>query len=197
MDQGKQHLIEPSMRAPNDAIYGQFFAAVDNGKIEDVKLCLETHEININLFFSGAGFVDSDALYVPATNGDADMIELLLANGAKVAEYDMDCNLGETALLRAAYFADVRAIRLLLDRGAEVNKYDSSRTCTPLLAVLHSADTVGCVSKHREAIKILVERGADLFAIQGSDGATVVGPLIQSVPSFTDFAVVDSSSGTR
>jgi hypothetical protein len=173
------HPLNKSSRwAPNDAIYGEFFAAVENGKTEDVKLCLETHEININLF-KGENFDGSNALYIAAINRDANMIELLLANGAKVAEFDTTIDGGDTALHQAAYAADVRAIRLLLDHGARVDLYDSVCENTPLLGVLyyHRHNDV-IESKHREAIKILIERGSDLFAVQGSTRDTVVSSLI-------------------
>ena len=170
-------LHDPSRWAPKDEIYANFFAAAENDKIEDVKLCLETHEINVNLLNDEPPY-GWNALHYAAMNGNADMIELLLTNGADVNELDSNTDGGGIALHYAAYSSHTTAMRLLIDRGSEVEVVDGCG-CTPLHAVLFHVNAVE--SKHREAIKMLVEAGSDIFAVQENSLETIVSLLIQSM----------------
>jgi hypothetical protein len=179
--------------APEDAIYEKFFAAIEYGIAEDVKLCLEMHEINVNLL-KGKYPDGITALRIAAGNGNVDVIELLLENGANVDELDLSTEGGGTALHQAAYHSQIQAIRLLVDRGAKMEVCDVYEVL-PLHAILWYADVIE--SKHREAIKFLVERRSDLFAVQGSSGETVVSRLIQYLFYFTDCSIVHSSSEIR
>lgn len=186
-------LHDLSRWAPEDAIYEKFFAAIEYGTTQDVKLCLEMHEINVNLL-KGEFPNGINALDIAAGNGNVDMIELLLANGANVDELDSSTDGGGTALHQAAYSSQILAIRLLINRGAKMDAYDAYEGL-PLHAVLWHTDVID--SKHREVIKFLVERGSDLFAVQKSTGETVVSRLIQFLLYFTDCSIVHSSSEIR
>ena len=186
-------LHDPSRWAPKDEIYAKFFAAAENDKIEDVKLCLETHEINVDLLNDEPPY-GWNALHYAAMNGNADMIELLLTNGADVNELDSNTDGGGIALHYAAYSSHITAMRLLIDHGSKVDVFDGCG-CIPLHAVLFHAKAVE--SKHRKAIKSLVEAGSDIFAVHENNGETVVSPPMQSVLYFTDFSIVDSSSSIR
>jgi ankyrin repeat protein len=164
-------LHDPSRWAPADYVYRQFFAAVKSGVADDVKLCLRRQDINVNLLNGKhKDFFGETALHMAAARDNVEMIELLLAEGARVDELDSNTDGGSTPLHKAAWAAHVASIQALIDAGADVNAW-SATNGTPLHEVLWSMSAVR--PEHREAINVLVRNGADLFAEHESTGETV------------------------
>jgi hypothetical protein len=84
-----------------------------------------------------------------AENGHAEMVELLLSEGADVAVADKD---GWTPLIAASSKGHLDAVRLLLDKGAEVNFEDK----TARTAISYAAE-----GEHRTIVQLLLKNGAD------------------------------------
>jgi ankyrin repeat protein len=108
-------------------------------------------------------------------NGNADMIERLLAAGA-----DPNAPLtktSDTALMMAARTGKVEAVRALLDHGAQVNAHETWGGTTALMWAASE--------RHPDVAKLLIEHGADVNAKsyfvpsasgRGFEGATPVPP---------------------
>jgi ankyrin repeat protein len=93
-------------------------------------------------------------LLLASVNGNAGMIEKLLAAGA-----DANAPLtqfGDTALMMASRTGRIDAIKVLLDHGANVNAKEKWGDTTALMWAVSE--------RHPEAVKMLIERGADLNA---------------------------------
>jgi ankyrin repeat protein len=91
---------------------------------------------------------DGDPAIVRAIRMDSkSVIEVLLA--AKGINIDQASDLGETALMLAAFKGDMKLVQTLLDRGASVNRVGG---WTPL----HYAATNG----HADIVKLFLQKGA-------------------------------------
>jgi ankyrin repeat protein len=117
-------------------------------------------------------------------DGDRTQVEHLLQDGANANARD---EAGDTALMRAALYADVETMGLLVERGADVNLRGQDGTA-PLLRTTHDLDKM----------RLLVDRGApvDDFAmvatasVPGSCSALELlfahgGRASQAVPTYT------------
>jgi len=85
--------------------------------------------------------------------GRAELVELLIANGAAVNDQSGD---GSTALMYAAKNGDTQAVKALLKGGASVNTADNEGQTALMEAVRFSCD--------EDTIRALVDAGADLKA---------------------------------
>ncbi|MBS1826838.1 MAG: ankyrin repeat domain-containing protein [Acidobacteria bacterium] len=94
-------------------------------------------------------------LMIAITNGAGEMVKLLLSKGANpnVAREN-----GETPLMTAARLGQVETLRLLLDRGASLNARDKKFGQTALM----------WAAGNPAAVRLLVERGADVKAVTAS-----------------------------
>jgi ankyrin repeat protein len=97
-----------------------------------------------------------------AENGYAEMVELLLSEGADVTVADKD---GWTPLIAASSKGHLDVVRLFLDNGAEVNLKDK----TARAAISYAAG-----GGHRTIVQLLLKEGADV-TVADKDGWT---PLI-------------------
>lgn len=161
---------------------------------------------------------ESSPLIEAATAGSAAAVELLLARGADakagaqpaitmaittecskclslLVAKDLDKTAYNLALPDVAVFGDVNAVRVFLDHGADVNAFDSLGR-TPLMYAVAS-DLLPL-----DEIKLLIERGADVNAInrhkQGGDsGLSVldIARLHGSTP-IVDLLVKSGAKGT-
>ena len=113
--------------------------------VEKVKLLL-AKGANIN-----ARTKSGNTAFLIATVGNHcfDVLKLLLDHGADALAVN---NKNETALNRAAPFADSLTINLLLDKGIPIDSRDASGTTALLSAVLNS---------NREGVITLLKRGAN------------------------------------
>jgi ankyrin repeat protein len=90
-------------------------------------------------------------LYMAATNGNPDIIDLLVKAGADV---NGATSSGAMPLMQAAASGDVEAVKKLLDYGADINAKDNVRDQTALMfAAAKNRDSV---------IQLLASRGAAL-----------------------------------
>ncbi len=104
---------------------------------------------------------------------DPEIVELLLAGGAKVNAHDDN---GFTALHMAAGIGHEKILRTLLDHGAAVDAGEASLGRTPL----HYADSI-------RTVIVLLDAGADIDATDGN-GETPLHAAIAS--SKTDIAAI-------
>jgi hypothetical protein len=103
-------------------------------------------------------------LMIGAWLGDLEMMKLFLVRGAAV---DVANNVGEQALMHAAWRGNLAAVDLLIGAGAQVN-------APPMRwSALHYAAFAG----HRQVVARLLERGADINA-RSTNGST---PLMMAV----------------
>jgi ankyrin repeat protein len=165
-----------NVNAQNSAGQTALMVACERGKAGLAKQLLD-RKADPNV--AGAGGVT--ALILAAQNDQPDVVKVLLQNRA---DPDKEDNNGWTALSTAAYHGSARCVQILADRS----KTDLSRAL--LFATL---------SEHKDAIKILLDFGAEVDSRSG-DGRTplilaaskgnkeIVAMLLQagSDPSLTD-----------
>lgn len=97
-------------------------------------------------------------LYLASLQGSAAMIRRLLEAGADANETGPQ---GETPLMLAARSGNLDALKLLLDYKAQINAKDKLRGTIPLMWAVEQS--------HPAAVKLLIERGADVKAIADPD----------------------------
>lgn len=120
------------------------YIAAQKGSLEAVKSLLAAGNGDINI----ATTEGATSLHCAANEGHADIVSLLLANGADVnATY-----YGATPLLMAAQAGHAEIVRMLLAHGA-----DCSALCKDV-SPLYLATQNG----HLEVVKILLDAGADI-----------------------------------
>ena len=108
----RRRALLPNPDAPGAAL----FDAVERGEFSRVRELL-AEEGNINAPDPRTPFFDDQTVLIAAASrGDAEMIKLLLANGAEV---DARSASGWTALMRACNAGNYDCARLLLDAGAD------------------------------------------------------------------------------
>jgi uncharacterized protein len=92
-------------------------------------------------------------LYLASLQGSAPMLKRLLDAGADPDEVGPQ---GETPLMLAARSGDRESLKLLVDHKAQINAKDKLRGTTALMWAVEQS--------HPAAVKILIERGADVKA---------------------------------
>lgn len=91
-------------------------------------------------------------LHLASARGHAELVAILLRNGASV--FTSTHTRGETALHLAAAHGSLDTIRILLENNAEINATDSISKRTPL----HAAAALG----HLDVVKLLMDHGVDV-----------------------------------
>ncbi|KAL7933672.1 hypothetical protein V8C35DRAFT_327627 [Trichoderma chlorosporum] len=99
---------------------------------------------------------DDSPLHNAARDGKADLIKLLLSQGADIEAMKND---GQTALYSAARAGRVTVVELLLDQGANIEAKRSGG-----FTALHSAALNG----HADVVEVLLERRANIEAKQST-----------------------------
>ena len=145
-----------SAHAEQSALPGDFFSALRNGDVRQIRDALD----------KGASVNARDdkgntPLMLAAVYGDTACIRLLLERGATVNVTNIE---GATPLMRAAY--DYDKVRLLIDRGAEVNGRSALGNTALMLAARP-------VNSHR-AVKLLIDHGADAKATNNWGATTLM-----------------------
>lgn len=94
-------------------------------------------------------------LILAASGGHTELVQLLLEEGADIQAKN---NLGWTALMQAAVYRHPETMKFLLSKGAIArDKAENERNITPLM--------VACDSGVADSVKLLLEHGADPFAV--------------------------------
>lgn len=154
-------------------IYKELFTSVHKGDIEKVKNILELTCVDIR---TREIWVECSFLHCAST---ADMIKLILSHGADINGKDMN---GLTPLHSAVTsFKGVPVIRELLVHGANVNATDYEGN-TPL--------TLAIIYEYLEAIKELLENGADINIKSTSSFLGYSTPLCIAVRDYKDCAKI-------
>jgi uncharacterized protein len=122
-------------------------------------------------------------LWLAAENGATAMLEKLLAAGADVNERLPN---GETPLMMAARNGNVAALRVLLDHKADPNLKENLRGTTALMWAVEQS--------HPEAVKLLIERGADWKAATAPDSRN---SRLNIAPTVAQRAAQDVNFGAR
>lgn len=155
---GRQELMEVLLDAgANVNARGVLDGAVRQGNVEMTKELLART--------SSARETDSRKrlLSVAAENGQMDCIDLLLANGTQ------ECGtaaVGATAFCLAAGKGQLGVIRMLLEKDFQIDAREEQRGMTPLMAAAEG--------KQLEAVKLLLDAGADLYAMDKAGGDTAL-----------------------
>jgi len=126
--------------------------AAADGDIEQVKLLIRNGaDVNATV-----GKRAKTPLIDAVSYGHADIVEVLLANGAKV---DMADNLGRTPLIHALVTRDsIETVRALISAGADVNKASGEKlgSALPLNFAIFNGKL--------DVAKVLLDAGADIDA---------------------------------
>ena len=122
-------------------------------------------------------------LWLAAENGAGPMIEKLLAAGADANQRLPN---GETPLMMAARNGNVAALRVLLDHKADPNLKENLRGTTALMWAVEQS--------HPEAVKLLIERGADFKAATAPDTRN---SRLNIAPTVAQRAAQDVNFGAR
>jgi uncharacterized protein len=127
-----------------------YAAKTDNPKLVKLLVDLGT---NVN-----TGDRGHSPLWFACRNGNREMTELLLNNGANL-------KLSGTVLYIASLRGRTEIVRFLLDRGLDVNTTDSSG---------YTALMAACQERKSDVVQLLLERGADVNAVTRDGGATAL-----------------------
>ena len=163
--------------------------AAERGDLEEVK---DRHEDGADID-TKTGPLNSTALHHAAANGNTEMIEYLLKNGADKKIVDRK---GETALFRAARNGHKKAVELLLSSDAakakmEVNATDkmeekgfTSVRNTPLLAAAYKG--------HTGVVELLIEKGANVDHIDFNNNTALT--LASRMEKTKEMSAADASA---
>jgi ankyrin repeat protein len=136
-------------RSRNDLLYG----AVCDGDIQNTRrLLMLGGNVNTTDVRSGYSLL-MIAEACTAGPGRAELVELLIANGALVNAQARD---GRNALMFAAKNGDTGAVKALLKSGASVNVADNEGQTALMKAVTSSCN--------EDTIRVLIDAGSDLKA---------------------------------
>lgn len=137
---------------PSSEVWDQYidlcdklFTSVKEGRIEELQQLIAKHERAVHYTADG-GYT---LLMFAALWGQADMVELLIAEGASVDQGDY--SKGLTPLICAIAKQHVEAARLLIDKGAKVHLTDNGGASPLLYARKHGLS---------EIVTLLVNKGA-------------------------------------
>jgi len=126
--------------------------AVNNEDVEGVKFFISAGDNVVNQKNIGG----ATALHIAARNGNAEIVNILVNNGADVNAID---NEGWTALMRASSFKHPEVVAILVNKNAKTVKLNSFNES----ALIHSAN-----SECLECLNILINK-FDYNSINSSD----------------------------
>lgn len=103
----------------------------------------------------------SSPIVIAADVGNANVVEMLLANGANINDTDEQ---GLTLLMKASLYNYTNIIELLLSRGLDIHDQNMNGATAILYASLHS---------QKKAIQMLMANGASIYDTIGEVGNNV------------------------
>ena len=177
--------------------------AAKEGDLEDVKALLKANPDLASEYVSGW-----TALYLAAANGHKDVVDVLLAHGARV---DDTCNHNNTPLYAAAGAGYRDVVALLLSAGADVTAKGNSPTPLGLAEQRGHTDVVEILRRHGgtryrggiheaaalgdlEEVKTLLNLNPNLISSKDDLGST---PLVSAVCGDVRGFLRGSDKGSR
>lgn len=112
---------------------------------------------NVNELFDNETPLDTAIIFGLENEPDNDyfdIIELLLAAGAKTRLLELTNDKGSTILLISVRYGRTKTVGLLIAAGADVNKENNVNTLTPLL--------IAIVDQYAEIVELLIAAGVDV-----------------------------------
>lgn len=120
------------------------------------------HFIGLGIDFSSPSSSGNIALYIAATEGNREIAQVLLQNGANP---EVHVGNGRTALHAASGKGHLSTLRLFFDMGVDISLRDIVSGDTPVHEAVNS--------RKLEVVKFLIENGADI-SVANYDGNTPV-----------------------
>ena len=143
--------------------------AIKNDDEDECRRILETECIDIHKKDSEIPELKNEPYYIRRSSpiviaadvGNANVVEMLLANGANINDTDEQ---GLTPLMKASLYNYTNIIELLLSRGVDIHEQNTNGATAILYASLHS---------QKDAIQLLMANGASIYDTIGEVGNNV------------------------
>lgn len=141
--------------------------AIKNDDEDECRRILETECIDIHKKDSEIPELKNDyirrssPIVIAADVGNANVVEMLLANGANINDTDEQ---GLKLLMKASLYNYTNIIELLLSRGVDIHEQNSNGATAIMYASLHS---------QKDAIQMLMANGASIYDTIGEVGNNV------------------------
>jgi ankyrin repeat protein len=141
--------------------------AIKNDNEAECRRILETECVDIHKKDSEIPELKNDyirrssPIVIAADVGNANVVEMLLANGANINDTDEQ---GLTLLMKASLYNYTNIIELLLSRGLDIHDQNMNGATAILYASLHS---------QKKAIQMLMANGASIYDTIGEVGNNV------------------------
>ena len=141
--------------------------AIKNDNEAECRRILETECVDIHKKDSEIPELKNDyirrssPIVIAADVGNANVVEMLLANGANINDTDEQ---GLTLLMKASLYNYTNIIELLLSRGVDIHEQNSNGATAIMYASLHS---------QKDAIQMLMANGASIYDTIGEVGNNV------------------------
>lgn len=150
-----------TIRALEDSVeYNEFFNAAMESSLQGLEAAL-VPSVDINALEANP-LQGRAALHIAAQRGSVEVIQFLIAHGAKTDLRDSEY---ETPLHAAAFYAHADAVKILLDNGADIKLRTGDTEYTVMQNVLKYKNTI--TRQHMKTIELLLDRGADVNAEDG------------------------------
>ena len=143
--------------------------AIKNDDEDECRRILETECVDIHKKDSEILELKNEPYYIRRSSpiviacdvGNANVVEMLLANGANINDTDEQ---GLTPLMKASLYNYTNIIELLLSKGVDIHDQNMNGATAILYASLHS---------QKDAIQLLMANGASIYDTIGEVGNNV------------------------
>ena len=143
--------------------------AIKNDDEDECRRILETECVDIHKKDSEILELKNEHYYIRRSSpiviacdvGNANVVEMLLANGANINDTDEQ---GLTPLMKASLYNYTNIIELLLSKGVDIHDQNMNGATAILYASLHS---------QKDAIQLLMANGASIYDTIGEVGNNV------------------------
>jgi ankyrin repeat protein len=141
--------------------------AIKNDNEAECRRILETECVDIHKKDSEIPELKNDyirrssPIVIACDVGNANVVEMLLANGANINDTDEQ---GLKLLMKASLYNYTNIIELLLSRGVDIHEQNSNGATAIMYASLHS---------QKDAIQLLMANGASIYDTIGEVGNNV------------------------
>ena len=147
-----------------------FLSSVENSEIQQVRAALEAGQ-DVNFFDPSNG----TALHLAAKQGNADIAELLLDNGADTSIQTKKG--GKSPLHLAAQSGHVEIVSLLIDRGANIELIDVKGE-TPIFSAI--------LKNQVDVVKLLIKKNANINVVNRFKDTPTYKSIALGKPEITE-----------